>query len=64
MRMIVDLADLDRSRWINLTGDSGHAFDAHYWDQAELWARSETIPMYASPATIRHEARHTLALTP
>ena len=37
MRMVVDLADLDRSRWVNLTGASGHAFNPHYWDQAELW---------------------------
>jgi penicillin amidase len=64
MRMIVDLADLDRSRWINLTGASGHAFDAHYWDQARLWARGDTIPMRFRPATIRAEARHTLTLTP
>jgi penicillin amidase len=64
MRMIVDLADLDRSRWINLTGESGHAFDAHYWDQAKLWARGETIPMRATPETIRREARRTLILTP
>ena len=27
MRMVVSLADLDRSRWVNLTGASGHAFD-------------------------------------
>lgn len=64
MRMIVDLADLDRSRWINLTGESGHAFDAHYWDQAKLWARGETIPMRATPGTIRREARRTLTLAP
>jgi penicillin amidase len=64
MRMIVDLADLDRSRWVNLTGASGHAFDTHYWDQAKLWARGETIPMRATPGTIRREARHTLTLTP
>jgi penicillin G amidase len=64
MRMIVDLADLDRSRWVNLTGASGHAFDAHYWDQAKLWARGDTTPMRATPETIRREARHTLTLTP
>ncbi len=28
MRMVVSLADLDDSRWINLTGVSGHAFNA------------------------------------
>jgi penicillin amidase len=64
MRMIVDLADTDRSRWINLTGASGHAFDEHYWDQARLWARGETIPMRSAPVTIRREARKTLTLTP
>jgi penicillin amidase len=26
MRMIVDLSDLDASRWVQLTGNSGHAF--------------------------------------
>ena len=37
MRMVVSLADLDDSRWINLTGVSGHAFNDHYTDQTDLW---------------------------
>jgi penicillin amidase len=64
MRMVVDLGDLDRSRWINLTGASGHAFADHYWDQARLWARGATIPMRSRPETIRREADHTLTLHP
>ncbi len=44
MRMVVSLADLDTSTWVNLTGASGHAFDEHYTDQTELWARGETLP--------------------
>ena len=44
MRMVVSLADLDASTWVNLTGASGHAFDAHYTDQTEVWARGETLP--------------------
>lgn len=44
MRMVVSLEDFDDSRWINLTGASGHAFNAHYVDQFELWARGETLP--------------------
>ena len=64
MRMVVDLADLDRSRWINLTGASGHAFADNYWDQAPLWARGETIPMRSREQTVRREAEHTLTLTP
>ena len=44
MRMVVSLGDLDDSRWINLTGVSGHAFDDHYTDQTDLWAKGETLP--------------------
>ncbi|MEV5704054.1 penicillin acylase family protein [Actinoallomurus sp. NPDC052274] len=64
MRMIADLADLDRSRWVNLTGASGHAFADHYWDQARLWARGDTIPMRSAPDTVRREAAHILTLQP
>ncbi|MEU7896602.1 penicillin acylase family protein [Nonomuraea sp. NPDC049152] len=64
MRMIVDLADMDRSRWINLTGASGHAFHDNYWDQAPLWADGRTTPMNSKLDSIRKAARHTLTLTP
>src|SRR5439155_20507366 len=29
MRMVVSLKDFDDSRWVNLTGASGHAFSSH-----------------------------------
>ena len=64
MRMIVDLGDLDKSGWINLTGASGHAFHDNYWDQAPLWAKGELLPMYSKPATVKKAAVHTLRLTP
>ncbi len=44
MRMVVSLADLDDSRWINLTGVSGHPFNGHYADQTELWVAGKTLP--------------------
>ena len=44
MRMVVSLADFDESRWINLTGVSGHPFSDHYTDQTDLWARGDTLP--------------------
>jgi penicillin G amidase len=44
MRMVVSLADLDDSRWVNLTGASGHAFDEHYNDQFDLWRSGRTTP--------------------
>ncbi|MEU4831498.1 penicillin acylase family protein [Streptosporangium sp. NPDC023615] len=64
MRMVVDLADMDGSRWINLTGASGHAFHDDYWDQAPLWAAGRTVPMLARPESIKKAAVHTLVLTP
>ncbi|MDQ4007450.1 MAG: penicillin acylase family protein [Actinomycetota bacterium] len=42
MRMVVSLGDLDESRWVNLTGASGHAMSSHYNDQFELWRDGET----------------------
>ncbi|MEV0591565.1 penicillin acylase family protein [Nonomuraea cavernae] len=64
MRMVVDLGDLDKSRWINLTGASGHAFHDNYWDQATLWAEGGLLPMYSRKESVRDAAVHTLRLTP
>lgn len=64
MRMVIDLAELDRSRWVNLTGESGHAFSAHYTDQTELWRTGRDAPMRWRPETIRREARYRQKLVP
>lgn len=64
MRMIVDLADFDRSRWINLAGSSGHAFDPHYADQTDLWAVNKTLPWSFSRTAIAAAATQTLTLRP
>ncbi|ADU47416.1 penicillin acylase family protein [Intrasporangium calvum] len=44
MRMVVDLSDLDRSLWVNATGQSGHAYNSHYADQIDAWAANEPFP--------------------
>ena len=64
MRMVVDLADLDDSRWINLTGASGHAFNPHYDDQAPLWQRGETRPWPFTLEAVQDAATETLRLRP
>lgn len=64
MRMVVDLSDLDASRWVQLTGNSGHAYHPHYTDQLELWRTGAMLPMRWERATIESEAAHTLTLTP
>jgi len=64
MRMVVDLSDFDKSTWINLTGASGHAFDAHYTDQTDLWATGRTRPWAFTPAGVKKAAAQTLTLRP
>jgi penicillin amidase len=64
MRMVVDLADLDASRWIDLTGISGHPYHQFYGDQTELWSIGQTLPMRWNPDTVRAEAANTLRLVP
>ena len=70
MRMVVSLASrdglegFDRSRWINLTGASGHAFNDHYADQTKRWLEGRTMPWEFSEAAVRAAAEDTLLLTP
>ncbi|MCW2831098.1 MAG: penicillin acylase family protein [Aeromicrobium sp.] len=64
MRMIVDLADLDRSRWIQLTGSSGHAFHEHYLDQHDLWARGDTLAWAFGDKAVEEATSDTLTLRP
>ncbi|HET6673015.1 MAG TPA: penicillin acylase family protein [Agromyces sp.] len=64
MRMIIDLGDFDASRWINLTGASGHAFDRHYADQAPLWQRGETLDWPFTIAAVQDAAHDTLHIRP
>ncbi|MEV7243339.1 penicillin acylase family protein [Streptomyces sp. NPDC093248] len=64
MRMVVNLADLDKSRWINLTGASGHAFSAHYTDQTGKWAKGELLPWAYSDGAVGRSTSDTLVLRP
>lgn len=64
MRMVIDLDDLDGSRWINLTGASGHAFNPHYDDQAPLWQRGETRAWPFTLGAVTEAAKDTLVLRP
>ncbi|WP_405582568.1 penicillin acylase family protein [Streptomyces sp. NBC_01190] len=64
MRMIVNLQDFDKSRWINLTGASGHAYNAHYTDQTDLWAHGELLPWSFSEEQVGKAAKAKMVLTP
>ncbi len=70
MRMVISLGGpegiegLDQSRWVSLTGASGHAFDSHYTDQTERWLEGRTLPWAYSEDAIRAATEDTLVLAP
>ncbi|MGW0825163.1 penicillin acylase family protein [Streptomyces sp. NPDC002845] len=64
MRMVVNLADLDKSKWINLTGASGHAYSAHYTDQTDKWAEGELLTWSFSEKAVEDSTSDTLLLKP
>jgi len=48
-RGVYDLADLDRSRFIIATGQSGHPLSPHYRDLTPLWGSGATLRLTATP---------------
>jgi penicillin amidase len=64
MRMIVDMADLDASRWVNLTGASGHAYSDHYGDQIPRWRTRTTTRWPFTPGAVERAAVDRLVLRP
>ncbi len=64
VRMVVDLADLDASTWVTLTGASGHPGSVHYTDQFDAWAAGETFPWPFSVEAVAQAAARELVLRP
>ncbi|WP_371598288.1 penicillin acylase family protein [Streptomyces sp. NBC_00564] len=64
MRMVVNLGDLDKSKWINLTGASGHAYSAHYTDQTDIWAEGQLLDWSFSKEAVEKGTSDTLVLKP
>jgi penicillin amidase len=64
MRMVLDLSDLDASTWVNLTGNSGHAYHPNYVDQLDAWVAGEQFPFPFSREAVEAATTDTLTLTP
>ncbi|MGP4046452.1 penicillin acylase family protein [Streptomyces sp. 2A115] len=64
MRMVVNLDDMDKSKWINLTGASGHAYSAHYTDQTSKWVNGELLPWPSTERAVDKATSDTLVLKP
>jgi penicillin amidase len=63
-RRVVDFAHPDQAMGINPVGQSGVLFDAHYDDQAELFAQGLYQPMHLGTADVKSHTKSTLTLTP
>jgi penicillin amidase len=64
MRMVVDLADLDASRWVNQTGTSGHPFHPHWDDQTQAWVEGRTYPWPFTSDAVQAVAEERMTLVP
>ena len=64
MRMVVDLSELSNSLTIHTTGQSGHAYHAHYADMTEPWRQIQYKSMLWDREQIENEASAKLELVP
>ncbi|WP_299049962.1 penicillin acylase family protein [uncultured Nocardioides sp.] len=64
MRMVVDTGDWDASRWVNLTGVSGHPASDHYTDQTDVLVEGDTLPWAFGEDAVRDAAEDALTLLP
>lgn len=64
MRMVVDLGNLDNSRWVNQTGNSGHPFSDHYDDQIDAFIEGRTFAWPSSREAVLESTEDTLTLVP
>ncbi len=63
-RAVYDFADLDKSIFIQTTGQSGNPFSKHYDDMAGLWAIGKYLPMTTKPEEYEKNALGTWLLQP
>jgi penicillin amidase len=63
-RMIVDLADLEGSTWVNSTGQNGQLWHRHREDQIPKWEAIESYPMRFGEAAVRAHTEARLTLVP
>lgn len=63
-RGIFDLADLDKSTYIQTTGQSGNVFSRHYSDFAEPWVKVKAITIPTDPSAYSAHKGGTWRLDP
>jgi len=63
-RLSIDMGDLDDTRIIQTTGQSGNPFDRHYGDMIGAWLAGDTVPLPFSVSAVLDHATETLELVP
>jgi penicillin amidase len=63
-RVVIDLADPERSRFVLAGGQSGNPVSPHYRDLFALWQRGEGVPIAWSEPAVEASTRSTLVLEP
>jgi penicillin amidase len=64
LRVIVDLDDVERSRYVLPGGQSGNPFSSHYSDQLRLWRLGDGVPISWHQDAVLAATHHTLRLSP
>jgi penicillin amidase len=64
MRQVIDLADFDNSTWVNLTGNSGHAYNSNYSNQIDAWRDGAQFDWAFSSEAVQKATVDTLTLKP
>ncbi len=64
MREIIDMSNLDNSKYVTTTGESGLPFAPHNFDLLPLWDQGQYQPMTFSSAAVKAAAVNVLTLTP
>ncbi|HEX2766582.1 MAG TPA: penicillin acylase family protein [Candidatus Limnocylindria bacterium] len=63
-RSVIDLADVERSRFVLAGGQSGNPLSPHYADLFELWQRGDAVPIAWSEASVAAATVDRLVLRP
>ena len=64
MRMVVDLSNLDNSRTVLPSGQSGHVMSKYYDDQVDNWIENDMYPNYFSRELVELNQKDLMYLRP
>jgi penicillin amidase len=64
MRMVVDLSDLDNSRTVLPSGQSGHVMSKYYDDQVDRWIENDMYTLHFTRKVVEQHQENVMYLRP